>query len=282
MPKQSPLDTAVAAIWPAVGSTIGLGIFVNLIMLVPPIYSMQVYDRVLSSRNATTLLLLTFMAIGFLAVYGVLEYARTGILQRAGLKFDDVLAEPLLEAALRSETTRQPGSGAQALKDAETFRDFVSGGLIAVLRDVPWVPVFMLLCFLLHPVLGLVALGGALLIAGLAFIGERTTKVQLEEANRAASDVARFTSAMLRSSGVIRGLGMGEAVFARWRAGQMARFSAQVAAGDRNGGVLATTKFVRMAVQTGLLCAGADRLNLGCREQPASALVELGTDGFQA
>ena len=253
----SPLRVADKLASPAILSTIYLGIFVNLIMLVIPIYAMQVYDRVLTSRNTTTLVLLTVLSLALLTVSAILDYARTSILQRAGVRFDEALARPLLTAAMHSEATRRQGSGAVALRDAETVREFISGGLIAALYDIPWTPIFILFCCVLHPVLGAVALGGTVIIAAFAFLTDRITRSPLDEANRSAVNVSRLTAALLRNSGVIRGLGMQEAVLTRWRLGQVERFSAQITAGDRNGALLAATKFVRMAIQIGLLCTGA-------------------------
>ncbi|MEZ5819018.1 MAG: type I secretion system permease/ATPase [Hyphomicrobiaceae bacterium] len=255
--SNTPLSRANASIRRPVLLTLWLGTFANFILLVPPIYSMQVYDRVLTSRNATTLLFLTMMAGGMIAVYAILDYARSGILQQASLRHADALSAPLVRTAMRAEALGKAGSGAQAIRDGEQLRDFVGSGLIAVMGDVPWVPVFMALCFMLHPLLGLVALAGAALVALLAYLTEVLTKAPIEEANREANEVARLSGALLRNAQVVRGLGMTEAVLTRWQDGQDARLAAQMVASDRAAALLAMTKGVRMAIQVGLLCAGA-------------------------
>src|SRR5437588_7096337 len=162
----NPLTVAVRSCRPALLATFILSMFINASMLVSPLYSMQVYDRVLTSRNLGTLVLLTVIVVAFLALYGLLEYARSGVLVRTALYFETVLRRPLFETMLKAELSPRNRPGQQIIRDAELLRESIAGGTATILCDVPWIPVYVLLCFVIHPVLGCIALtGAAILIA---------------------------------------------------------------------------------------------------------------------
>jgi ABC-type protease/lipase transport system fused ATPase/permease subunit len=155
---RTPLSEALLACYPALGATFVLSLFINASMLASPLYSMQVYDRVLTSRNVGTLLMLTLIVAIFLVLYGVLEFARSGVLARAGAQFERRLRRPLFETMMRAELSPRHRIGQQVIRDAETVRDGLSNGPAAILCDLPWTPVFIILCYLQHSLLGLVAL----------------------------------------------------------------------------------------------------------------------------
>jgi PrtD family type I secretion system ABC transporter len=254
---KTPLNRALRSSFPALAATFILSLFINVCMLVSPIYSMQVYDRVMSSRSVTTLVMLTVIVTVFLALYGVLEYARSGVLTRAGLRFEGILRRPLFNAMMRAELSPTHRLGAQAIRDAELLRETVSSALAPTLFDLPWTPVFITLCFLLHPMLGWVALLGGVVLFMLAVVSEKITKSRFEHAGRLSREAGMMVQAALRNGDAVRGLGMGDIVLDRWAGAQSAVVALHAEASERSSALVAVSKFTRMAVQAALLCAGA-------------------------
>jgi len=253
----TPLSKAIRACYPAFGSTFLLSLFINMSLLVSPIYAMQVYDRVLTSRNLGTLVMLTLIVATFLALYGILEYARSGVLVRAGVAFENNLRRPLFDTMMRAELSPRHRLGQQVIRDAELLRESMTSGLTSALCDLPWTPVFVLLCYLMHPLLGTVALTGALVSFSLALISNWATRSQVEKTNRLSNEANKFVAAALRNGEVVRGLGMGDIVLDRWSGHQSAALASHALANERSAILLAVSKFSRMAVQTSLLCVGA-------------------------
>lgn len=253
----TPLNEALAGCRSGLAAAFGLSFFINLTMLVSPIYSMQVYDRVLSSRNLTTLVLLTLIVLAFLVLYGVLEYSRSGILVRCGVAFEQALRRPLFDTMMRAELDPSVRQGQQAIRDAESLRDSLSSGTASTLFDLPWTPVFLVLCFLIHPVIGIIAVAGAILLFCLALMAEFFNKAQFENTSRLSNEAFGFAATALRNGEAVRGLGMGDMVMERWEGRHSAAVNAHAVAHERSAALVAMSKFARIGVQTGALCAGA-------------------------
>ena len=254
---RSPLTQALRSCYPALRATFLLSMFINAAMLASPLYSLQVYDRVLTSRNVSTLLMLTVIVGLFLVLYGVLDFTRSGVLVRAGMQFESALQRPLFETMMKAEMSPQHRLGQQAIRDAETIRECITGGVAAIVCDLPWTPIFVVLCFLQHVVLGTVALIGAVVLFGLALVTEMCTRATINETGRLANEANRFAASALRNSEVVRGLGMGDVVLERWSGAQQAHMAVYSAATERAAALQALVKFARLAVQITLLCAGA-------------------------
>ena len=247
--NRSPLTQALKSCYPALGATFVLSMFINATMLASPLYSMQVYDRVLTSRNVSTLVMLTLIVGVFLVLYGVLEFTRSGVLARAGVQFESFLRRPLFETMMKAELSPQHRLGQQVIRDAETIRECITGGVAAIICDLPWTPIFVVLCFLQHFVLGTVALVGAFLLFGLAVVTEFYTRTGVNEAGRLANEANRFAASALRNGEVVRGLGMGDVVLDRWSGAQSAHITVHSAATERGAALHALVKFVRLSVQ---------------------------------
>ena len=185
---RSPLGSALRACYPAFVATFVLSLFINASMLASPLYSMQIYDRVLTSRNVGTLTMLTLVVVMFLVLYGVLEFARSGVLARAGLQFEGTLRHPLFEAMMQAELSPRHRFGQQVIRDAETIRDCIAGGTAAIACDLPWTPVFVALCFMQHLYLGIVALIGAIVLFSIALFTEFFTRVGVDRSNALANE----------------------------------------------------------------------------------------------
>lgn len=254
---RSPLGSALRSCYPALIATFVLSLFINASMLATPLYSMQIYDRVLTSRSIGTLTMLTVVVGMFLVLYGILEFARSGVLARAGLQFEGALRHPLFGTMMQAELSPRHRCGQQVIRDAETIRDCIAGGTAAIACDLPWTPVFVALCFMQHLYLGIVALIGSVVLFSLALFTEFFTRVSVDRTNSLANEANRFVASALRNGEVVRGLGMGDIVLDRWSGAQSAVIEAHSIVIERGAAMHAVTKFARLAVQTSLLCVGA-------------------------
>ena len=255
--ERTPLASAIKASIPALRSAFSLSIFINLALFAVPLYSLNVFDRVLASRNLNTLFMLTLIVSMFLVLYGILEYARNGILIRAGVRLSDEVAKPVFDLALRAQLSGRPASAEQAMRDAEVLRTTLSSTTMSAIFDLPWTPVFIAVCFVFHPVLGFVALAGTIAILICALLTELITRDRLEEAGRHAAEAQRLLSGSLHSAEAIQGLGMGGAVLARWHIAYNSMLTVQVPVSERATLIAAVTKVVRLSVQVAMIGIGA-------------------------
>ena len=255
--KVSALADGFRQIRPGLLAAGGLSIFINLLVFVSPLYTMQIYDRVLTSRNGMTLLLLSLIALAVFVSYAALEHFRSRVLVQVGLQFDQLLSGEVFETALGHSLSTSSSHHVQLLRDVDTLREILSGGVITSLMDVPWTPIFLTICFLLHPWIGLVALTGAVAILLLAFLNERATKAPLiAAASKNLHALDRLTSS-LRNAEAIRALGMGPAVRSAWSSTHGEALLDGARAGERGGTLLAISKFLRMALQVSIMGVGA-------------------------
>lgn len=257
MKATSPLKQAYGRFKAIILATVIFSFFSNLLMFVGPLYMLQVYDRVLASRNEFTLLMITGIAVALLVTYGILEFIRSKMLVRAGLEFDDMLANPAFNRVVRKQLLA-PNSGAHAtLQDVDRVREFMTGQGILAFFDAPWVPLFLALVFAFHPWLGLVATVGAVVIFALALANEFATRGLLQEAGTANAGAAHFVNTTVQNAEVIRALGMEKPLTNRWLKQHDTVLNAQAKASGRAGAIMASTKFVRMSLQIAILGVGA-------------------------
>lgn len=251
------LANGLGAIRPAILSAIFFSFFINLLVFVSPLYMLQIYDRVLASRNETTLVVLTIIAAFLLFIYAILETLRSRILVRAGILFDERIATPIFDAIHRANL-RNPGGGHhQGLRDIDSVREFLTGAGLIALCDLPWVPIFVFACFLLHPWFGYIAIVGALGILVLTLINEKTTSNILGMASTSAIQANNQAQSVLRNGEVLHAMGMLEALRSLWVTRHQSTLSWQALASDRAGFLVAFTKFFRMFLQTAILGVGA-------------------------
>ncbi|MBU1211350.1 MAG: type I secretion system permease/ATPase [Alphaproteobacteria bacterium] len=253
----NPLQEAFGNFRPALITVMIFSAFCNLLLFVGPVYMLQIYDRVLSSRSEGTLIALTAIAIFLLLTYSGLDALRSRILVRAGYKFDENLNSPLFRTALGSALAQRSSAPASNLRDMDTVREFWTGSGVITLCDAPFAPLFVAICFLFHPYLGLVALTGAILLFGLALANELATRDSLKDAGRKSAEAAHYASSSMSNVEVIHALGMHRAIHQCWadRHVEALRFQAQ--ASDWAGLIMATTKFIRQSLQIFILGMGA-------------------------
>ena len=231
--------------------------FLNLLMLVVPLYMLQVFDRVLSSRSESTLLMLTILAGFMLLVLGVLEAVRARVLVRTGVKFEDLLRNRVFAAVFERSVGAPGATRTQALQDLDVLRQFLTGSGLFALLDAPWAPIFIGVIFLLHPWLGAAALAGALVLFALALLNEILTRGPLKAASERTIKANNFAETSLDNAEVLKALGMLGGIRSRWAHHRLAAVSQQARASDRAGFVLASTKSMRLYIQVLLLGIGA-------------------------
>ncbi|MFE1599239.1 type I secretion system permease/ATPase [Methylobacterium sp. ID0610] len=253
----STLQNGIRSMRPMLATAFIFSFFINILLFVSPLYMLQIYDRVLSSRNEATLFGITLIAAFALAVYAVLEMLRSRILVRSGMVFDQRIAGPIYDALHRS-LLRRPATGQEtALRDVETLREFLTGSGLLAFCDAPWTPIFLLACFVLHPWFGWMAVAGGSVILGLTLVNEVATRRALDAAGRASAAAGQQARASVRNADVVRSMGMHAALRALWRRRHDEVLLLQAHASDRASMIVATTKFVRTFLQTMILGLGA-------------------------
>lgn len=231
--------------------------FINLLMLLPAIYMMQVYDRVLGSNSISTLTMLTLLAVGLFVLLGALEWIRSQILIRVSARFDVLLNERLYKVLFRQALVSGGKTSAQPLGDLLVLRQFLTGNGLFAFFDAPWLPVYVSLLFLFHYTFGIVAVVSAILLILLAIWNERATHDDMEKANKVSVESANVTARNLRNAEVVHALGMLPDLMARWKEKQQNLIMLQAIASEKAGLIAALSKTYRVTIQSLVLGLGA-------------------------
>jgi PrtD family type I secretion system ABC transporter len=255
MQRSTPFDDCMAQIR---GQAMPLAVFsfaANLLLLVSSIYMLQVFDRVLSSGSLDTLFWLTLVVVAATAVYGVLELARRRILSLAGAWLDTQLAGPVIR---RGVDARLAGVRSEAaLADVQELQSFLSGDAILAFLDAPWMPVFIAIIWLMHPVLGVLALAGAIVLFIIAVLNDRLTRPLLQRTREALRYNQNGAEHYLNNAETVRSLGMLGPLLERWQqARRSLRDDAERASAVTNG-LTYLTKSTRLSLQILIIGVGA-------------------------
>lgn len=232
-------------------------LFSNLLFLALPIYTNQIYSRVLASHSGSTLLVLTFGALVVFMVSSILDFYKAQVLTSFGAAFDQQLASPTFAALFDQVVRRVGGAHAQALRDLDALRQAVSGQVVSVLFDLPWMPIFLGLLFIIDPWIGAVTLLGGLILFALAILQDRATHSALKQASAASVKSYAFTDAALRNSEIVRALGMLPTLGSSWAQYRSVAQRMTLQASDRGGAYGSAIRFVRMAIQIVTIAVGA-------------------------
>ena len=230
---------------------------VNILMLVPSIYMLEVYDRVLASRNETTLYMLSVMVLGLFALISVLEYIRSMVVIRIGAKMDSFLNNRVYTAAFEQNLRSTGVNAGQALNDLTTIRQFVTGNGMFAFFDAPWFPIYLLVIFVFNMWMGLFALVSVILLVALAWLNEVVSRKPLAEANTTAIRSSNVATNNLRNAEVIEAMGMLPNMRKRWYAEHVKFLKLQAEASQKASRIGSITKFVQIAVQSLILGVGA-------------------------
>ena len=238
---------------------LGVGVLsmaVNLLMLTTSLYMMQVFDRVLSSGSRETLLYLTVVACGAVLLLAVLDAVRSRTLVEISTWIEQKLA-PLAFARMVDGILERKGRQGEALQDISTLRSFLSGAGVLTLFDSPWVPLYLAVVYLLHPLLGHLALAGAVTLLLLALLNDLVTHKGIRLATAHARRASQGADSALRNAEVIDAMGLTANIAQRWAADGRQALQLLTRAGGRSSLVTAASKFVRLFVQIAVLALGA-------------------------
>jgi ATP-binding cassette subfamily C protein/ATP-binding cassette subfamily C exporter for protease/lipase/ATP-binding cassette subfamily C protein EexD len=232
-------------------------VIINVLMLVPSLYMMQIYDRVITTGHWETLVFLTGIATFALIVLAAIDSVRSSIMVRIGCWLNDRLGPTFLSSSVRAQL-QGDGAGAQPLRDLAQVQSFVASQGLTVFFDAPWIAVFVTLIWILHPVLGVISLGAAVLLFTLSVINELMTRKANLEANLAQISAMKQAEAAVRNAEVVHAMGMYPAIIGRWQTKNGDAMAATSRAAERGGVVLGMTKFSRFFAQILILGVGAD------------------------
>ncbi len=233
--------------------------FVNVLQLTFSIYMLQVYDKVLTSYNLSTLAVITIAAVIALVVLALLEWIRSRLLVRAGIEFDRMLSLPVLNENLKNATVPAGGASAKqgSLRDVQMLRNFLGGNAVFAFFDVPWMPIYFALIFILHPDLGLVAVFGGIMVFVLGFLTERFTRKRLESATMLNAHASNFLGATMRNASIVRSMGMINNVAGRWSKMNDIVIELQTRASRSAGLLHSVSKSLRVGLQVLIYAVGA-------------------------
>ena len=237
-----------------------VGIFslgINLLMLTVPLYMMQMFDRVVPTRNLDTLLWVSLIAIVSLGVMATLEGVRGRLMVRLASWFDRELSGPILAGAFNDSLRAGGLRGAQPLRELASIRSVLTGGGLFPLFDAPWVPIFVFIIFMLHWHLGIIAVVGGVVVFACAVLNDITTRTPLKEANAVSARSLYKADAVVRNADVVAAMGMMPDLIRRWSRDNDGGLVKQVEASDRGSMITSVAKLVRMLVQIGMLGYGA-------------------------
>lgn len=232
--------------------------FINLLMLVPPFYMLQVYDRVVGSGNTLTLLMLTLIMVFLLATMGALEWVRSRILVRVSSRLDGLMSGKLFDIS-HKQSLYSAGtiSSAQPLQDLNGLRMFMTGNGFFAFFDAPWLPLYMAVMFMFHPIFGFIGVFSAIVLVILAVVNEKMTANLFAEATKEQQIAQNVASTNLRNAEVIESMGMLANIRERWRERSKKSLYWQSEASDQAGVFTSFSKVFRLVMQSLTLGAGA-------------------------
>ena len=270
-----PQDELAATLGKLRGAFITVGIFsgfLNLLMLTPALYMLQVYDRVLTSRNETTLVFLTLLLVGALIFMGALEAIRTWVLIRVGARLDAQLNARVFNATFERSLVQSGSNATQPMHDLNTLRHTLTGPGLLTLFDAPWMPIYLLVISLFSIELGIFAFAGAVLLGVLAVVNEKISKPRLDEAQKYSAQSQLALNHHLRNAEVIEALGMLPNIRQRWHQLHQKQIQLQATASDQAAVLGGLTRFIRITMQSLSLGFGA-LLVLEGRMSPGSMIA---------
>ena len=251
------LRRAVDALRPYFVKSAWFTLIASLLVLMPSWYMLEVYERVVNSRNHLTLVMLTLLVLAAYVVMEILEWAHSEEMHEAGLALDASVSNRIFAASFEANLKRLPGGTSQPLNDLRTLRDFLPSPVLKALMEAPVSLVFLVLIFAISPILGWSALVGAILQTFVAWMNERSTQPPLSAANRTAMAAQQYADGSLRNAQVIEAMGMLGDIHKRWFDKQREFLALQAVASERAGLFSALSKFLQVVMGSLLLGLGA-------------------------
>lgn len=253
---RSELRAALREDRPLFWSVAAFSAFFNLLMLTGPIYMLQVYDRVLSSRSIETLVALSLLVAFLYTMMGLLDFARGRVMARVGARFQARLERRVFDASMR-HAAREGGTPVSGMRDLEQVQRLMTAPVSASVFDIPWTPIFLFGIWIFHPWLGILAITGGAVLILIAIINQRVSRDASSAANAASFAADTMAARVGTDADMINALGMRETIFARWMAMRGAALDKHLAAADTSGSFLSATKALRLMMQSAMLGLGA-------------------------
>ncbi|MGY3604979.1 MULTISPECIES: type I secretion system permease/ATPase [unclassified Bradyrhizobium] len=255
---ESELHLALASCRAALIAIAMFSGLINLLSLTGSLFMLEVYDRVLPSRSVPTLVGLSIIAAMLFVFQGMLELTRGRMLLRIGNQIDWRVSDRVYDLVIRLPLrTRGGGDGLQPVRDLDTIRSVLSGAGLPALFDLPWLPIYLVICFAFHPLIGGTVLGGALVLVILTLLTDRLSRRSVQRASIHAAARNRLAEASRRNAEVLAAMGMSARLLARWRELGDAYRRQQKIAGDISGGFGVVGRMLRMMLQSAVLAVGA-------------------------
>ena len=254
--SKSPLREALTSLVPFLLKTFYFSLVVNILVLAPSAYMMEVYDRVVNSRSHKTLLMLTLLVVGAYMLLESLEWVRRQVMHDASIKLDSTLREHVFSATFTARLQNLPLVGAQALRDLKTIREFLYSHTLLAFIDAPLALLVLVLLFLMAPALGWFAVAGALVQFGIGVYNERRIRNPLLSANKCAAGAQSYADGVIRNAQVIEAMGMFDSIHKRWMVRQQEFLHHQAEASDHAGTNAALSKLVQSLLSSLLLGMG--------------------------
>jgi len=264
-PGPARLQPATSELAAALGACrrafLAIGLFSgmsNILMLTGALFMLEVYDRVLPSRSVPTLVALLILVVGLYGAQGIIDTIRSRILVRIGNSLDEAMSMRIYNAVVQLPLkTGNKSEGAQPIRDLDTVRSFLSGLGPVALFDLPWMPVYLLICFVFHTYIGLTALVGAIILVAITVVTEVTTRRPTRTATQFAMARSALLEASRRNAEAITAMGMVGRIGHRWNDLNVKYIASNQRANDIAGGLGAISKVLRLMLQSAILAVGA-------------------------
>jgi len=254
--EKSPLRDAISALFPFLTKTFYFSVVVNVLVLAPSAYMMEVYDRVVNSRSPMTLLMLTLLVVGAYMLLEALELVRRQIMHEAGKEFDKGLRAGVFNSIFSARLLNLPISGPQALRDLKVIREFIPSPAVLAFVDAPLALLILVIIFLMSPALGWFAVAGAIVQFGIGVLNERRIREPMLAANRSSVQAQSYADGVIRNAQVIESMGMLSYIHKRWMGRQHEFLVQQAVASDHAGTNAALSKLVQSLLSSLLLGIG--------------------------
>ncbi len=229
----------------------------NLLYLGMPLYTTHIYTGVLTSGNLATLYVITFGVLASFVMSGLIDHYRTQVLINFGVLMDQRVSGHVFTALFDSSAKGNAQGRSQALRDLDTFRQMLTGPAFGVIFDLPWMPIFMIVLFMIDPLVGFVTLVGAVLLMGVTILQDYATRPAMREANESALRSYAFTDAALRNVEAVRSMGMVEPLGSRWARFRQTTMDRSSDASERASLLSNASKFLRQGIQVLIIGIGA-------------------------
>lgn len=259
-PSYSNANPVAAAFKSCRGAFTSVGVtscIINLLMLTGPLFMLQIYDRVLTSRSISTLLALALLVAALFCFYGIFELIRTRLLVRIGRRVEEQLSLPAFNKILEHQAKKADNAGTRPLKDLIAVRKYLSGSGPAMLFDMPWAPAYLAVIYLMHPLLGIAATVAVVTMFVIALCNDLLTRKPLANANNTSSAALAAAEENRMNADIIRVLGMAPAMRQRWLAKENEALSDHSRGMDLSSTNVAMSRAMRLMFQSAMLALGA-------------------------